>query len=271
MRNTSLAWASVAFSSTHYYCTSTRRGLTSFKRAREFIRCPLTSMDFWYQGKIKMVWSHDHTITGAIFITHICRLQCFIQNHCFKTSGWRTWSHLGWENNTKYTVESAKLEGGGGESWTRGGKFQGTPPSVWNTGLCRLVISWAGLMKLYEEISLPHRTVLNQVLQLLRVGLLSVTHGINLRKTPHKKYANAVILICKGVHVHIIRYDLTFIYTTSGFYLGQNFWGGKRRKGWTNGPPWWPKGVGAGGRGKLEHNFLSEFSKSHLSKTSGDL
>ena len=27
----------------------------------------------------------------------------------------RTWSHLGWESNTKYTVESAKLDGGKAE------------------------------------------------------------------------------------------------------------------------------------------------------------
>ena len=52
-----------------------------------------------------------------------------------------------------------------------------------------------------------------------------------------------------------------------------------RGKRWTNGPPWWSKGVGVGGgcvpscakRGKLKHNFISVFSKSHLSNTSGDL
>ena len=65
----------------------------------------------------------------------------------------------------------------------------------------------------------------------------------------------------------------------TGFYLGQNFWGGNRRKGWTNGSPWWPKGVGEGegcisscaNRGKLKHIFLSKLSKSHLSNSLGDV
>ena len=46
-----------------------------------------------------------------------------------------SWCHLGWESNTKYSSGS-KSWGGKLELW--GGKSQGTPPSVWNTGLVTL-------------------------------------------------------------------------------------------------------------------------------------
>ena len=69
------------------------------------------------------------------------------------------------------------------------------------------------------------------------------------------------------------------ISSLSGFYLGQNFEGEtERRVGqWTTLAG---QGVGVGGgctpshakkHGKLKHIFLSEFSKSHLNNTSGDL
>ena len=49
-----------------------------------------------------------------------------------------------------------------------------------------------------------------------------------------------------------------------GFYLDQKFGGGggeQGRESWTNGPPWWPKGVGAGGgkHGKLKHKLILLF------------
>ena len=65
---------------------------------------------------------------------------------------WRTWSHLGWESNTNYTVESAKSWG---ENWARGCKSQGTPPSVWNTGMYQ-ALSFIGPRNEAKDSSVIH-------------------------------------------------------------------------------------------------------------------